>query len=239
MDAVAAGCILQGEDEVEGLEGVRRRLVEDDQHQRVPAQRALLELEDEVVRRRRVQTGSWLVENEELHNLLEMVVTTRDGDVEDLLSLEHDRLVIQPFRFRQDTLIALFDGVCPLQNVRVGKAWVRMPPDLGFTIAKQAPAAFHVHCEKVEAEMLELPDVLPKSRVLEIVTDLFGQQKRKKNRRRRRASSKRASKRRRNGRAQRRGSQDVIDSRLRCAFLTEPGYAASGEENPAVSLIEF
>ena len=146
-----------------------------------------------------------------------MVVTTRDGDVEDLLSLEHDRLVIQPFRFRQDTLIALFDGVCPLQNVRVGKAWVRMPPDLGFTIAKQAPAAFHVHCEKVEAEMLELPDVLPKSRVLEIVTDLFGQQKRKKNRRRRRASSKRASKRRRNGRAQRRGSQDVIESRLRCA----------------------
>ena len=141
-------------------------------------------------RARGILLRRWLVGSEELHNLLEMVVTLthNDGEVEDLLA-EHDRLVINPFRSPGHAHRALRRRVRSRTCASASRGCACRPTSASIT--KQAPAAFHV-LRVDRGPMLELPDVLPKSRVHEIVTEPSARRSARRARRRR-ASSRRAA----------------------------------------------
>ena len=97
-----------------------------------------------------------------------------EGDIDELVSVEDDKLIMKPHVIKQDALIALSGGISNMRNVRIGKCTIRLPDDLDIYFTDQRPVQLLVHIESLEADTLKLPAVMPADRIDEILREIFG-----------------------------------------------------------------
>jgi len=97
-----------------------------------------------------------------------------EGDIDELVSVEDDKLIMKPHVIKQDALIALSGGISNMRNVRIGKCTIRLPDDLDIYFTDQRPVQLLVHIESLEADTLKLPAVMPADRIDEVLREIFG-----------------------------------------------------------------
>ena len=56
---------------------------------------------------------------------------------------------------RERALGALFNGVCPLAHVRLGKCAIQLPADVGERVARLEPVPVTLSCDTLDADLLE------------------------------------------------------------------------------------